>query len=146
MRDESANAVDTDADARLDSITETARRLFGTQSAAVTIVGSDEQRVKSAAGISSDTIPRADAICNVTIRRSRALVIENLSSHREFRQLPWVAGEAALRFYAGYPLESASGHRVGALCIMDPQSRRFSRSDTALLRELAFQAQAVLNS
>lgn len=146
LRAESANTVSLDADPRLDSITEAARRLFGTGSAAVTIVGSYEQRVKSASGISSEPIPRDEAICNVTIQRSRALVIENLPTHPAFRRLAWVTGPEALRFYAGYPIESSDGHRVGALCVMDTEPHRFSRRDAALLRELAFQAQQLINA
>ena len=145
-RDLAADAVPMDSDPRLDSITATARRLFGTESAALTIIGSEKQRIKSSSGIGTGTIDRKDAICNVTVQRSRALVIENLSSHPSYRRLPWVTGPEALRFYAGYPIESAEGHRVGALCVMDSHSRRFSRRDTELLRELAFQAQTLINA
>ncbi len=50
-------------------------------------------------------------------------------------------GEPNIRFYAGYPIESPDGHRIGALCVMDPQPQRFTDQDSALLRQIAHQVQ-----
>jgi phosphoserine phosphatase RsbU/P len=37
-----------------------------------------------------------------------------------------VTGPPHLRFYAGRPISTASGHRVGTLCIAGPEPREIS--------------------
>ena len=47
-------------------------------------------------------------------------------------------------FYAGYPIESPDGYRIGSLCVMDSEPRDASQVDPAPLRELAMLAQKEL--
>lgn len=53
-------------------------------------------------------------------------------------------GPTGRKFYAGYPIESPGGQRVGALCVMDPEPRRFTTQDSELLRSSAQGVQAHL--
>lgn len=55
----------------------------------------------------------------------------------------WASGEE-FRFYAGYPIESPDGQRIGALCIVDTKPRHFGPQDATLLRELTLRVQALL--
>ena len=48
-----------------------------------------------------------------------------------------VVGDPYIRFYAGYPIESPSGERIGALCVFDPEPRADPEIDRVVLRELA---------
>lgn len=56
---------------------------------------------------------------------------------------PLVVGAPHTRFYAGFPIESPSGERIGVLCVFDPEPR-VDEVDTVLLRELALMVQAEL--
>jgi len=55
-----------------------------------------------------------------------------------------VTGEPFVRFYAGYPIESPFGERIGVICVLDHESRTWSAKDTALLRDLALMVQKEL--
>jgi hypothetical protein len=131
------------AEEELDSIVETARNLFGTAGASVTIIDGDRQNSASTAGMPSGSIPRDDSICTRTIAEPELLVIEDTTTDGSITWQPWGA-EEQLRFYAGYPVESPDGQRVGALCVVDTRPRAFTETDAALLRQLALRVQAVL--
>jgi GAF domain-containing protein len=135
--------IDGEDDARLMQITDSARALFGVASASINFIDGHRQWVRALAGDVRDDVPRTDAICDVTIVKPGALVINDALAHPRFRDLPMVR-EGRVRFYAGHPIEAPNGMRVGALCLTDPTPRAFDRSDEALLRELALRVQAVL--
>lgn len=133
--------LDTGEELRFDQYTQTARSLFGTSAAAVTFLDRDRQWTKSAVGVERGNIPREDAFCNVTIRADNLFVVEDASIDERFRENPAVAGSAHIRFYAGYPLETEDGHRIGAFCVLDNKPREFTEQDAALLRDLALRVQ-----
>jgi GAF domain-containing protein len=132
------------ADPVLDDFAEKARRAFGTSIAAVTLIQSDVQVMRAARGIDAVELPREEAFCDITIRRASHFVIEDASLDSRYADYSIVAGDPGVKFYAGYPIESPDGQRVGALCIMDTEPRRFTARDAELLRGLAQNVQAHL--
>lgn len=130
-----------DDDPELDDLTERARRLFGTTLAAVTLVRSDTQVMRSVAGAEPLTVPRPESFCDTTIRRTGHLVIEDATLDPRYADYSVVVDQPGIRFYAGYPIESPDGQRVGALCVMDQEARRFSTADATALRSLALAVQ-----
>lgn len=134
---ERSGVLTRDDDPVLDRLTETARRAFGTSVAAVTFIESDSQFMKSAVGIEPVTLPREGAFCDITIRRAAHFVVEDASLDSRYADYSIVTGDEAIRFYAGYPIEAPDGHRIGAVCIMDPTPRHFTAVDAHLLRTLA---------
>jgi GAF domain-containing protein len=136
--------VDSGIDERVDRIARMARDLLGASGASVTFLDHDRQWIKSAVSMSPNDMARADSFCNTTISRSRLFVVEDAARDEVFSGHPWVVGQDHVRFYAGYPLEAPEGARVGALCVVDTKPRQFSRTEAALLRELALRVQALL--
>ena len=57
---------------------------------------------------------------------------------------PQVTGDPKIRFYAGFPVESPTGARIGALCVFDPEPRDEADVDPAMLQQLAHLIQAEL--
>jgi hypothetical protein len=136
--------IGSSADGRIDQIARMAHDLLGASGAAVTFLDHDRQWIKSAISLSAKDMARVDAFCNTTISRSRLFVVEDATKDARFAGHPWVVGDEHVRFYAGYPLEAPEGVRVGALCVVDTQPRRFSGAEASLLRDLALQVQALL--
>jgi hypothetical protein len=136
--------LDTERDTRFDQLVSSARNLFGVSGAGVNLIDRSRQWVKSAVGMSWLDMPRQESICDFTIRKAELMVIEDILLDERFRDGPWANGPTPIRFYAGYPIESRDGHRVGAFCVVHSQPRTFSESDAALLRELALSAQAMI--
>jgi hypothetical protein len=133
-------ALGVTSDPRLDELTRSAKEAFGAGWALITLIHGDVMTMVSTTGVDL-VIPRDESFCDMTIRRTGHLVIEDACLDSRYERLPIVAGDLAMRFYAGYPLESPDGHRVGAFCVMDTNPRSFTPEDVSLLRSLALRAQ-----
>ncbi|RIX30390.1 GDSL-type esterase/lipase family protein [Amnibacterium setariae] len=128
--------VRTAGSPRLERLLRTARELFGITGAAVTLVDGDRVVFKAAVGMPSHDLPRSVAPCDRTIRQRGALVLGDLRGEPITRD-GW-------RFYAGHPLESPDGYRIGALCLLDTEVRDPLTVDRVALAEVAARIEAEL--
>lgn len=135
------SALGHDGDVVLDRLTSRAREVFDTSIAAITLIDGDRQRAVSTAGELEAEIPRGESFCDTTIRRAEPFAVEDASRDFRYSHFRSVLTGPRVRFYAGYPIESTDGQRVGALCIIDPKARDFTSDDSALLRLMALEAQ-----
>jgi hypothetical protein len=136
--------LDTDREARFDQIVEDARALFGVRGASITFIDRDRQWSKAVAGMSSVDSPRVSALGDATVHNGKLLVVEDVRDDPRFNGHPWAVGAAAIRFFAGFPIEAANGERIGALCITDTVPRTFTADEDMLLGMLAHRVQAEL--
>lgn len=128
--------AETGSNPRLDRLLRTARELFGITGAAVTLVDGDRVVFKAAVGMPSGDVPRSVAPCDRTIRQSGAFVLGDLKGEPIARD-GW-------RFYAGHPLESPDGYRIGALCLLDTTPREPLTVDRVALAEVAARIESEL--
>jgi diguanylate cyclase (GGDEF)-like protein len=139
------NILHTPAEERFDRLTRLARRLFGVPVALVSLLEEDHQWFKSISGTSAATAPRNTSFCGHTILQDDVMVIENAPDDARFCDNPLVKGnESPVRFYAGCPLRTPAGAKVGTLCIIDYHPRKFDVDDIHTLRDLAAMAEAEL--
>lgn len=130
--------LDTQPEASFDAIVRHAADLFQTHTALISLVDRERQWFKARVGLSACQTPRQEAFCHYTIRSDAVLVVLDAHKDERFADNPLVSGPPYIRFYAGAPLVTADGHRLGSLCIIDPQPRAtFSERDRQLLRSLA---------
>lgn len=130
--------LDSPAEKRFDDIVERTRVLLGTSGAAFSVVGDDRLWNKSIAGSMVQESPLRGAMCGVTIQSGTPFVVPDVWHDDRFVTHP------AVRFYAGHPIETPEGVRIGALCVMDPEPRGADSVDLVLLRELALSVQREL--
>lgn len=138
---DSLKILDTPPEERFDRITRLAKQLFGVETAAVSLIDHDRQWFKSKIGLEPQETSRSIAFCDVTIRESKNFTVPDARQDSRFHNNPLVTGDPNIRFYAGYPLETPSGERVGALCIFDPHPREFTEAEEIQLRDLALWVQ-----
>lgn len=122
--------------ARLDRLLRSARELFGTAGAAVTLVDGERVVFKAAVGMATADVPRRVAPCDRTIRRNGALILGDLAGEP-------IAADG-WRFYAGHPLESPDGYRIGALCLLDVRAHEPLTVDRSALAEMASRIESEL--
>jgi len=130
--------LDTDPEERFDAIVERARTLLGASGAAFSLVTADRHWNKALAGGGDREMPMALSFCAHTVAGGRPFVVEDAWADERF------GPEAPARFYAGYPVESPEGVRIGALCVADPAPRTVESVDLVMLRELALSVQREL--
>jgi len=136
--------VDTGPEPRFDRIVAQAQRIFGTQYASFNLIDDDRRWSKSHIGPGDPESARATEFCDTTIHTHSGLIIGDAMEDSRFRNNPLVTGNPHLRFYAGYPIESPDGQRVGALCVYDTQPRTLNGQEEPLLRDLAMQIEREL--
>nr|WP_308936692.1 sensor domain-containing diguanylate cyclase [Duganella radicis] len=129
--------MDTPAEERFDRVTRMARRMFRVPVALVSLVDENRQWFKSAQGIDTCETPRSVSFCGHAILGDDIFVIPNALQDPRFADNPLVTGDPHIRFYAGCPLRSAGGVKVGTLCLIDHVPREFEEEDAIALRDLA---------
>ncbi len=136
--------LDTPPTERFDRITRLACDLFDVPIALVTLVDKDRQWFKSSQGYSTRQTQRNLSFCGHTILSDEVFVVENMRRDLRFADNPMVTGEPRVRFYAGCPIATPDGYRVGTVCVLDKRSRRFGEKDARQLRDLAALVEASL--
>lgn len=141
---EEVGVLGGEADPRLEELAELARTVLGTASAEINVLDRDRQWKVAVAGGTRGETPREVSFCGRTITGSGPLIIGDAATDPAFADNPLVTASVPIRFYAGYPIESVDGYRVGTLCVYDPEPRDPATLNVELLRDLALLAQAEL--
>jgi len=128
--------LDTPAEERFDRIVRLTRRLFEVPISYVSLVDRDRQWFKSRIGLEAQSSPRDTSFCGHAILQDEALIIPDARKDLRFAGNPMVIGDPFVRFYAGQPLRSPEGLKVGTLCIVDQKPRVFTPHEYELLHEL----------
>ena len=138
--------LDTPPEARFDRLTEAAAKALGTGAAMVSLVDESRQWFKSRVGVEAQETPRAVSFCGHAILGEETFVVEDAAGDPRFHDNPLVTGAMGARFYAGHPLTTLDGRRVGTLCVVDRAPRTLSPRERAALRELAAAASDELSA
>lgn len=134
---QSLRVLDTAPEERFDRITRLAQRLFDVPIVLVSLVDQCRQWFKSAQGLAARETPRDISFCGHAIHADEVYVVEDTLRDPRFADNPLVTGDPDIRFYAGAPLSTAGGYRIGTLCLIDRRPRSFSAADRHALRDLA---------
>jgi GGDEF domain-containing protein len=133
----SLNILDTPSDARFDRYTRITARIFDVPIALISLVDRYRQWFKSAEGLDAKETPRDISFCGHAILGDDVFEVQNAHRDPRFRDNPLVIGEPHIRFYAGIPLETPDGHKLGTLCVIDKVPRRLSDDEKKMLKHLA---------
>ena len=129
--------VGTPREAAFDRITHLAARLLNVPIVLVTIVDQERLWFKSSYGVDVQETSREDSFCAHAILRDEPTIVPDLWADRRFAGNLLVTGPPYIRFYAGAPLTSLDGFKLGTLCTLDTQPREFSLEQQSILRDLA---------
>ena len=121
-----------------DHVARLAADLFEVPAALVSFVGAQEQFTEGGVDFGLAPMARDLSFCAHTIAGDDVLVVEDARVDPRFRDNPFVLGEPFVRFYAGAPVVTPDGHRLGSICLIDRVPRPpLTERQRGLLRSLA---------
>ncbi|HWL35334.1 MAG TPA: SpoIIE family protein phosphatase [Frankiaceae bacterium] len=130
--------LDAPPDRALDRITALAARLLDVPVALVSVVDADRIWYASRHGLDGATeAERLPGLCASAILRDEPYVVTDAAADPRTRYHPLVTSGPRIRFYAGVPLTTPDGFRLGTLCVADRTPREPQPDDIDTLRDLA---------
>jgi GAF domain-containing protein len=130
--------LDTLPEASFDRLTRLVANIFNAPMALLSLVDKDRQWFKSRHGLDVCETPRSISFCQHTILCDHVFIVPDATKDEQFAQNPLVTGFPHIRFYAGAPLRSPQGYRIGTLCVIDTTARTgVFDSERAALQDLA---------
>lgn len=138
------NILDTAPEVAFDDLTLLAAYIYQTPIALISLIDENRQWLKSKVGLSASETSREVAFCAHAIMQNDVLIVSNATEDARFAQNPHVTSEPHIRFYAGAPLITPSGHKLGTICTVDRVPRELSESQVEALRALSRQVIAQL--
>jgi ribonuclease BN (tRNA processing enzyme)/CheY-like chemotaxis protein len=129
--------LDTEAEDRFDRHARLAAAALDMPIALVTLIDRDRQWYKSHIGFDFSETPRDIGFCSHAILGDAPLVVTDALQDDRFAENPAVVGDPRVRFYAGVPLKTADGARVGAVCVVDHKPRDLSPAQLRMLQDVA---------
>ncbi len=125
-------------EAAFDHVVRLAADLFEVPTALVSFIGEHEQLIKGSAGFDGRGTSRDLTFCAHAIASDDVMVVSDALADPRFRANPLVAGEPFIRFYAGAPIVTSEGHRLGSVCLIDTVPRPpLTERQCGLLQSLA---------
>ena len=128
--------LDTPPEERYDRLARFAAEQLDMPIALLSLVDGQRQWFKSRVGVDITEGARDISFCGHAIMKNELFVVDDASSDARFADNPMVAGAPHIRFYAGAPLSSPSGHHIGTLCVIDTVPRTLGAVELSILDAL----------
>ena len=136
--------LDTPSELQFDRLVELAARFFDLPMALISFVAEDRQWFKANQGLAISETPRCESFCAVAIERHGVMIVPDTLLDAEFRSYPVVLGEPHIRSYAGAPLVTPDGQKLGTFCVLGTEPRTFTSKEQDLLVSFAEMAMTEL--
>jgi signal transduction histidine kinase len=132
--------LDTPADENFDEIVQLASQICKVPMSMITLVDSQRQWFKAKVGFPDSETPREVSFCaHVVAGQDDIFIVEDASKDERFHDYPNVTGDPNIRFYAGVPLVSERGHKLGSLCVINSIPQQLTAEQEFALKVLANQ-------
>jgi signal transduction histidine kinase/CheY-like chemotaxis protein/HPt (histidine-containing phosphotransfer) domain-containing protein len=136
--------LDTPPEKAYDELVQLAAAICEAPISLVSLVDEHRQWFKARVGV-EQTETRGSLFCTHAIQQDNLMEIQDAVEDARFSQSPLVTGEMHIRFYAGCPISTSTGEKVGTLCVMDSRPRRLTPLQQNTLRVLAHHVMAQID-
>lgn len=125
--------LDTGPEKAFDELVTLAARVCEAPMAVISLVDARRQWFKAEIGLGVSETPLSTSFCALAMMETDGLVVPDARSDPRFDCNPLVTGEPHIRFYAGRRLTTPEGLPLGALAVLDTQSRAEGLSELQAL-------------
>jgi signal transduction histidine kinase len=129
--------LDTPEEKEFNEIVQLASNLCGTPISLITILDTERQWFKARVGMDVTETSRDVSFCGHAILQDDIFEIPDALKDIRFSDNPLVTAGPEIRFYAGMPLVTESGSRLGTLCVIDKSPRVLTEAQKFALKVLA---------
>lgn len=138
------DVLDGEADPAYQDIVTLAGQITGAPITLISLVDAERQWFLARDGMVVPETHRDYAFCAHTILGPDPLVVRDAHQDARFADNPLVTGDPRIVFYAGAPLATPEGERIGALCVIDRVPRELSPAQLGSLQALSRQVVRLL--
>lgn len=136
--------LDTKAENDFDDLVELAGQICKCPISLITLVDEDRQWFKAKKGLVVEQTSRDIAFCAHAILQDEVMVVEDATKDERFFDNPLVTGDLNIRFYAGSPIMSVAGNKIGTLCIIDHKPKQLTAEEERALVILSNQVSKLI--
>ena len=111
--------LDSAPEDEFNDLVELASAFCKTPISLITLLDKDRQWFKARKGFEAAETDRGSSFCSHAILSNDVLVVEDATKDERFSQNPFVTVDNGIRFYAGAPILSPEGFRLGTVCVLD---------------------------
>lgn len=119
----SYGVLDTPNEPEFDKIVREAAASLGVPIALVSLLDENRQWFKAKVGITANETPLSMSFCTHAVQQNGVFEVPDATRDPRFAKNPLVTGEPNIRFYAGVPLRTQNGGRIGTICVIDSKPR-----------------------
>ncbi|MCC5938246.1 MAG: GAF domain-containing sensor histidine kinase [Lunatimonas sp.] len=127
----------SDLEKHLKDLTRLAAKVAGADISLVNLIDTYTQWSVATEGIPVMQMPREDSVCQYTILGDEPFEVKDLRGDERFKEKFYVTDDPSLRYYWGIPLKTEEGYNLGALCVMDKETKQISPEKVELLEIIA---------
>jgi signal transduction histidine kinase len=131
--------LDSPPERDFDEIVELASLICETPISAITLIDEARQWFKAQVGLTFSGTSRDDAFCAHAIHDKEIMIVPDATLDARFHDNPLVTGDPDIRFYAGMPLVTPDGFRLGTLCVIDTEPKNLLPHQLFALKVLSKQ-------
>jgi PAS domain S-box-containing protein len=131
--------LDTSPETTFDELVQLAAQICAVPLAAINFMDRDRQWIKASLGIGIQQFGRDVGFCASTLQQSALVIIPDTLADPQFASNPIVQTPPHIRFYAGVPLITPTGHTIGTLCVMAQRPWRLNSFQVKALQALGRQ-------
>lgn len=136
--------LDYENDVELQEVIELMADACKTPISLITLLDEHTQYIKLQKGLDATTIPRPLSFCTHALQQNEVMIVEDTLKDARFINNPMVTGAPNVRFYAGVPLVTVDGHKIGSICVVDVVPHKLSAHQQLILKILGKQVMKVL--
>ncbi|MFT3933504.1 MAG: GAF domain-containing protein [Chitinophagaceae bacterium] len=140
----SYDIMDTPSENDFDELVELAAQICDCPISLITLLDKDRQWFKAKTGLEDTSTSRDVAFCAHAILQDEVFVVENAKEDIRFADNPLVTGDLNIGFYAGAPIISPAGYKLGTVCVIDSKPRALSAKEERALTILSNQVTKLL--
>lgn len=129
--------LDTPPEISLDEIVHIASYICQTPISLISIVDKERQWFKAKVGLNATQTERDISFCGHAIQYDDIFIVENAELDERFKDNPLVTAEPRVVFYAGAPLITNKGFKIGTLCVIDHKPKSLNDEQKRILKSLS---------